>query len=142
MGRHDDALAVFAELLRNDPADGWIRYQVGLVRWARGDRDAAGTEFAAALEIERAAAEANAGDSWRAFNVAVFLAARGRHEEALAQLRTALDGKHDADDVQAAVEDFAELHRVTGCDVDAALATLRADGPSGGGVPRARVDGP
>jgi tetratricopeptide (TPR) repeat protein len=127
MERYDDALRLFYNLLRSDPKYGWIRYQIGLVLWKQGNLNAADVEFAEAIEIEREVAEANPGDRWRVFNIAVYLAARGRYEDALTQFRTALDCKHNIDDVQSALEDLAELSKATGRDVGRALSMLRAE---------------
>ncbi|VVJ25022.1 Uncharacterised protein [Amycolatopsis camponoti] len=127
MGRYDDALADLQDVLRREPKDAWVRYQVGLVRWRQGDRNAATADFAAAVELERELVDAAPRDAWRAFNVAVYLAAAGSHDEATAQLRTALEGEHDADDVQSAIDDLEELSRTTGRDVGEGVSMLRAE---------------
>ncbi len=122
MGRFDEALTTFGDVLRREPENAWVRYQVGLMRWQQGEKTLADNEFAEAVELERVVLPRAAG---REFTVAVHLSARGLPEPALTQLRAALAAPHDAEDVQAALDDFAELHRTTGHDVSRPVSLLR-----------------
>ncbi|WP_439380702.1 tetratricopeptide repeat protein [Amycolatopsis lexingtonensis] len=127
LGRNEEALTDFHAVLRQDPQYAWVRYLIGLVRWGQGNETAAIADFAAATEIERELAQEKPQVARHAFNVAVYLAAQGFHDDALAQLWTTMKSEHSATDVEAAIEDFEKLHRTTGRDTAAALSILRTE---------------
>jgi tetratricopeptide (TPR) repeat protein len=93
MGREDDALAIYAkalELAPKHPEAAAARNNLGAMRLARGEKDAALEHFEAAL----AAAPANLESR---YNAALLYLEKGRNDEAIALLEQAaqLEPNHE-----------------------------------------------
>ncbi|SDZ24351.1 Tetratricopeptide repeat-containing protein [Amycolatopsis xylanica] len=123
MGRNEDALAEFDRAVDIEPRYGWALYLSALAMLALGGADAAYVRLRLAIDCEREKIDTGSLVNLRAFNISVYQLALGNREEAFEQVRNTLACGAEPADIRAVLQDFRQLHAVTGCDVDE-LTTL------------------
>ena len=100
LGREDDAAGVYEEAVRARPTEALAHFNLGNIRFRRGD-------FAGAIESYRAAVANDPGLARAHFYLAVSLINTGRAEDALPSLHDALEfapGDTEIQDVIRQVE--------------------------------------
>ncbi|MCK9920361.1 tetratricopeptide repeat protein [Frankia sp. AgPm24] len=121
--RYDEALTDLDRSVETDDQDGWTHYFIGLVRHAMGASDNAEAAITRALAVDLESLEADPGNARLSFNVAVYLRALDREEEAEARVLATL-ATDPVPPALACIDDLKQLQRTTGKDVTRLLALL------------------
>jgi tetratricopeptide (TPR) repeat protein len=126
MGRYDDALTDFTNAIELDPKSGWEYYQIGLLELTQGRLDVAQEMISKAICIDGRSVEEFPRDGWRALNVAVYLLAIGKAEEARCQVQATIEQAITARDLKSAIADLLDLQSVVEVDVAELVDLLRS----------------
>ncbi|MBL7491075.1 tetratricopeptide repeat protein [Frankia sp. AgB1.9] len=118
LGRHGEALTDLARSFELDPTDGFASYMMGLVQYDMGDSEGAAGSFLRALEADMAELAEQPGEARASFNIAVYLQALGRVDEAVERAAATFQDQPSSVDVRDFVDDVHDLRRVTGKNVD------------------------
>ncbi len=125
VGRHDDALADLNRAIEVDQQDEWCHYLVWLFRQAGGADIDASAEAVRALDLGMAALERAPDNARLAFNVAVFLLALDREDDAEERaLGTLAAGARPAQ-IRECIDDLEQLQRIAGKNTEKILSLLR-----------------
>jgi tetratricopeptide (TPR) repeat protein len=123
-GRYDEAIADLNRAIELDPADGWSRYCLGLLHLALGETSEAHENLNRALSADRVNIESSPYDVRVWFNVAVYLLALDKEDEAVVQIRATLSQGASPAAVRDVIDDLEELRRVTGRSIADVVAIL------------------
>lgn len=126
LGRYDEAMADFRETVQDDPDDGFDHYQLGVTELCRGNTDAGRAHITNALELDRRTLEHHGPDERLDANIALYLCALNRPEEARQQLERVLARGATRADLRDGLHLVGRLRDEVGVDAEALLEMLEA----------------
>jgi len=125
MGRYQEALADLDRAIELDPADDWSHYLRSLVYLSCGEISRATSDLETAIDFAKAKIQSAGKSSNDAYNLGVYLTAKGNIEQAREQLASALRSYPNPLWALDAVSDLRELKKVQGMDTAGINALIK-----------------